>query len=235
MGRQPIWTGIAAELRREILAGRYPPGARLPTEAALSGRFGVHRHTVRRALAGLAEESLVLSRQGAGVFVIPPPFDVVVRRGARQPLDLAQVETGERRILLLETREASEAEARRMQLAAGAEIHVLEALIFAERAIVGLMRSRFPAARFPELPMALRRTGTVAEALAANGVRRCWRCSVRLSARAAEGVTAERLGLSEGAPLLVLDTVDVDAQGRPLEDRRTWFSGDRVSLTVARA
>lgn len=234
MGRQPIWTAIAAELKREIAEGHYTPGARLPSEAVLSSRFGVHRHTIRRALAGLARESLVLSRQGAGVFVVPPPIDITVRRGARRPLDLAVGETGERWILVLETRAATADERRRMQLPSEAEVHLLEALVLADRAAVGLLRSQFPAARFPDLPAALRRAGTVAGALAACGVRRCWRCSVRLSAQLASRTVAKRLGVEEAAALLVLDTVDVDARGRPLESRRTWFPADRVSLTLAR-
>ena len=37
-----IWREIEATLRREIIAGQYPPGEKLPTEAMLSTRFGVN-------------------------------------------------------------------------------------------------------------------------------------------------------------------------------------------------
>lgn len=60
-------------LRAEILAGIYPAGARLPSEADLMASFGASRHMVREAIAGLREEGLVVSRQGAGVFVAFPP------------------------------------------------------------------------------------------------------------------------------------------------------------------
>ena len=50
-----LWQGIHDTLAGEIGGGRYAPGAKLPTEAELAQRFGVNRHTVRRALAALAE------------------------------------------------------------------------------------------------------------------------------------------------------------------------------------
>jgi DNA-binding GntR family transcriptional regulator len=59
-------------LAADIAAGRHAPGERLPSEAQLAQRFGVNRHTVRRALAALAEDGLVQARRGAGVFVTGP-------------------------------------------------------------------------------------------------------------------------------------------------------------------
>ena len=50
MARSPIWKSIAAELESEIARGLYRAGDKLPTEAELSSRFGVNRHTARRAL-----------------------------------------------------------------------------------------------------------------------------------------------------------------------------------------
>lgn len=44
---------IAAELRDEILLGRYRSGERLPSERDLAERFGVHRSTVRAAVKRL--------------------------------------------------------------------------------------------------------------------------------------------------------------------------------------
>ncbi|HHB81205.1 MAG TPA: GntR family transcriptional regulator, partial [Aliiroseovarius sp.] len=53
MTRDPIWKAIAETLAAEIARGHYAPGAKLPTEAQLARRFGVNRHTVRRATADL--------------------------------------------------------------------------------------------------------------------------------------------------------------------------------------
>ncbi|MET3130085.1 GntR family transcriptional repressor for pyruvate dehydrogenase complex [Oxalobacteraceae bacterium GrIS 1.11] len=53
-----------ALLDRALLAG-----ARLPSERALAGQYGVSRNTIREAIQGLAARGLVRSRRGAGVFV----------------------------------------------------------------------------------------------------------------------------------------------------------------------
>src|SRR3954449_4737923 len=49
-----LWRQIAETLRQEMGGDEYPPGARLSTEAELSARFSVNRHTVRRALEELS-------------------------------------------------------------------------------------------------------------------------------------------------------------------------------------
>jgi len=59
----------AQTLRESILRGKLPAGLRLPTERALAEQFGVHRSTVRSALAQLEAEHLVSARQGSGYTV----------------------------------------------------------------------------------------------------------------------------------------------------------------------
>jgi len=70
---RPIYKQIADQLRSAIQSGEYPPGAALPSEAALSGTFAVTRMTVRQALDVLKSEGLVRSEHGRGVFVREPP------------------------------------------------------------------------------------------------------------------------------------------------------------------
>ena len=51
-----------------LAAGRYPPGARMPSEAALVAQFSVSRMTVHRALRELQTAGLVERVQGVGTF-----------------------------------------------------------------------------------------------------------------------------------------------------------------------
>ena len=57
------------ELRREILAGAYRAGQKLPSEADLVKRFGASRITVGRAVRELSECRLVERRAGSGTYV----------------------------------------------------------------------------------------------------------------------------------------------------------------------
>jgi GntR family transcriptional repressor for pyruvate dehydrogenase complex len=64
---------LTQRLAAEILSGRLPAGARLPTEQELSLSTGVSRTVVREAVAALRADGLVITRQGLGAFV---PADV---------------------------------------------------------------------------------------------------------------------------------------------------------------
>lgn len=60
---------VAQALLDEISAGKYPVGARLPTEAELEKHYGVSRHTVRQAIRRLRELGVVTARAGIGTTV----------------------------------------------------------------------------------------------------------------------------------------------------------------------
>src|SRR5256884_4307601 len=61
------------QLAAEIRSGRLAPGARLPTEEALTRAAHVSRTVVREAVAALRAEGLVITRQGVGAFVSAEP------------------------------------------------------------------------------------------------------------------------------------------------------------------
>lgn len=233
MARNALWTAIRDTLSEEIGRGRYGPGDRLPTEAQLAGRFGVNRHTVRRALAALAGDGLVHARRGAGAFVTHTPTDYPLGRRVRfhQSLEAAGRSPG-RQALLLATRAADGREASALDLPDGAQVHVYEGLSTADGQPIALFRSVFPAERFPGLLDHLRRNPSVTAAFAAEGLRDYIRAETRLTAKAASATQAQHLRLTQGAPLLRAIAVNLDESGIPVEYGRTWFAGDRVTLTV---
>ncbi len=217
----------------EIGAGHYHPGDKLPTEAALAARFGVNRHTVRHALASMAEAGAVHSRRGAGVFVAMRPTDYRLGRRVRFNQNvLAAGLTPSRRITRVETRPADAEEARALALRPGEAVHVVEGVSLADDQPLAAFRSTFPAARFPALPQVLREVGSITEALRACGVADYTRQETRLTAQVADPVLALALQLRAGAALLRSVAVNVDPGGVPVELGTTWFAGDRVTLTV---
>ncbi|TCO73037.1 phosphonate metabolism transcriptional regulator PhnF [Rhodovulum euryhalinum] len=233
MGRNAVWTSIAATLTGEIGAGRYRPGDKLPTEAELARRFGVNRHTLRRALAALAGDGLIHTRRGAGVYVAARPTDYPIGRRVRFHQNLrAAGQTPEKKLLLTETRNADAREAEALARPPGAAVHVYEGVSLADGAPIALFRSVFPADRFPGLLDALTETRSVTAALARGGVPDYTRASTRLTAKLASPTQALHLALREGAPILRAVAINVDDAGRPVEYGHTWFAGDRVTLVV---
>ena len=68
-GSLPLYLKISELLSREIAAGIWPDGSRLPTEADLAGQLGVAVGTLRKALALLEERGSLERIQGSGTYV----------------------------------------------------------------------------------------------------------------------------------------------------------------------
>jgi DNA-binding GntR family transcriptional regulator len=65
----PPWRRVAADLRRRIKSGEWPPGGPLPTLDTLAAEYQVSKSTARKAVASLQDEGLVVSYRGWGSFV----------------------------------------------------------------------------------------------------------------------------------------------------------------------
>ncbi|KIC43623.1 GntR family transcriptional regulator [Ruegeria sp. ANG-S4] len=236
MSKTPIWKSIALGLTSDIAEGRYGTGDRLPTEAQLAAKHGVNRHTVRRALADMAELGLVHSRRGAGVFVAARPTDYPIGKRVRYHKSIsASGKIPGKTILALTTRAADDTEAEALDLCVGADVHVYDGLSLADGQPIAMFQSVFPANRLPGILDALTETGSVTRALQHCGVEDYTRISTRLTARAATATQALHLKLTEGAPVLHSLGINADPQGRPVEYGKTVFAGERVTLTISDA
>jgi GntR family transcriptional regulator, histidine utilization repressor len=67
----PPFARVKQFLKDGLGAGRWAPGALMPSEAELVAMFGVSRMTVNRALRELQAEGLVVRTQGVGTFAAP--------------------------------------------------------------------------------------------------------------------------------------------------------------------
>lgn len=229
----PVWQAIATALRADISEGRYLPADKLPTEAQLSARFGVNRHTLRHALSQLVAEGLVRTRRGAGTFVASTPTDYPIGERVRFHENLlAAGRRPEKRILDVESRAATAGEARALEIDEGAPVCSYHGLSLADGAPIALFESVFPLDRVKAMDQHLTETSSVTEALALAGVADYIRASTRLTAVLADVTQALHLHLREGDPLLRSTSVNVEAAGVPVEYGRTWFAGDRVTLTL---
>jgi GntR family transcriptional regulator, arabinose operon transcriptional repressor len=70
--RLPKYQQVLESIKNDIVSGRYQPGQKLPSEAALVKRFGTSRITVGRALRELRQAGLIKSHAGSGSFVETP-------------------------------------------------------------------------------------------------------------------------------------------------------------------
>lgn len=72
-GRTSLYASVARALAGDIVSGRYPVGSVIPSELALTQRYGVSRQTVRQALNELKQQGLISSHPGIGTIVRARP------------------------------------------------------------------------------------------------------------------------------------------------------------------
>ncbi len=77
---EPLYYQLKEILRKNILAGVWKAGDKIPTEKELSETFGVSTAVVRQAVSLLVNEGFLVKRQGKGTFVV----DTRVRQGPRK-------------------------------------------------------------------------------------------------------------------------------------------------------
>src|ERR1700759_1778047 len=146
-----LWRLVADGIERGIADGRFTAGEKLPGETEIAETYRVNRHTVRRALAALAERGVVRAERGSGTYVEGPRlayplssrtrFSEIVGAGGREP----------RGQLIATSEEPATRElARLLGLKSGAPLTRIEALRFADRIPISVSTSWLSAERFPD-------------------------------------------------------------------------------------
>ena len=228
-----LWRLVADGIERGIADGRFAAGEKLPGEMDIAETYRVNRHTVRRALAALAERGLVRAERGSGTFVeaqrLAYPlrsrtrFSEIVGAGGREP-----------RGQLIEAADdiASRELARELGLKTGAPLIRIEALRFADRTPICVSTSWLAADTFPKAGAVFAATRSMTKLLAHYGIRDYRRGTTRITAAIVDATDAARLDLALGRPVLVVDSTDVDLEGKPLVTKRSRFSAERVEFMV---
>jgi GntR family phosphonate transport system transcriptional regulator len=228
-----LWRQVADGIERGIAQGRYAEGERLPGEIEIAEIYRVNRHTVRRALAALAERGLVRAERGSGTYVEAPRlayplrtrtrFSEIVGAGGREP-------RGE--LIAAAEQPATPELARQLGLKSGAPLIRIEMLRSADRAPICIATTWLSAERFGEAARIYQRSGSITKVLAHHGVRDYRRASTRLTAAIVDATDAVRLDLALGRPILVVDAVDVDADRSPVLTTHARFAAERVEFII---
>jgi GntR family transcriptional regulator, phosphonate transport system regulatory protein len=229
-----VWRQIEQVLASEIAASGFGDSGRLPSESELAKRFGVNRHTVRRAMLGLAAQGLVSVEQGRGTFVQPGAIDYTIGRRTRFTENLReQGHATQGTVLSTAAVKAEPKVAKALGLRAGTLVYRIESLHTADGVALTYAVAYYPAARFAGLPDALERwEGAFSAALAEYGVADYARRWSRIGSTLPDADIARRLNINRQQPVLWVENVDVDAKGVPIKYGITHFAADRVQLYV---
>ena len=216
-----LWRQVADGIERGIADGSFAAGEKLPGEMEIAETYRVNRHTVRRALATLAERGLVRAERGSGTYVEAPRLAYPLalahavfrnrrrrRPRAARPADRRVAKSPRRanwRGSWLEDRRAADPD---RGAAAGRPHADLRQHHLAVRGAVSRSRAA-----------SMQRMRSMTKLLAHYGIRDYRRASTRITAAIVDATDAARLELALGRPVLVVDSTDVDTDGRPLADQ----------------
>ena len=167
-----LWRQVADGIERGIADGTFAAGDRLPGETEIAETYRVNRHTVRRALATLAERGLVRAERGSGTYVEAPRlayplrsrtrFSEIVGAGGHEPrgqLIEASSDTATREL------------ARALALKTGAPLVRIEALRLADKTPICVSTTWLSAERFADAGEIFARNQSMTRLLAHYGVR----------------------------------------------------------------
>jgi GntR family transcriptional regulator, phosphonate transport system regulatory protein len=228
-----LWRRVADELERAIAVGHYQPGMRLPPEVDIAERFDVNRHTVRRAIAALAERGLVRAERGSGTYVEAArlPYPIHARTRFSEIVGATGRAAGGR--LIASAVEKAEADiAKRLKLKTGTPVVRLEKLRHADRVPLCASTTWLPASRFPDAAAIYASCHSMTKTLARYGIKNYSRQSTRATAAIVDATDALRLEIAAGRPILVIESVDADDDGCPVLTTRSRFAADRIELVI---
>ena len=215
---RPLYLQVRDLVLERITGGTWGPGSMLPAEVDLARELGVSSGTVRKALDALEAEHVVSRRQGKGTFVNDSSAQELVwrydnlrdREGRRIAgrLGASEISVGPAKPIERERLNAEEDEPivriRRVLLNV-ARPYMYEEVSLPERHFQGLSERTMVPRRIADLAQEF---GLVL----GRGIE-------TVSVARADGVSAERLAISEGTAVLRLDRVVFAIDGRAVEWR----------------
>ena len=225
------------ELLEWVARGRIGPGSQLPPEPQLASKLGVSRATLREALGSLEDEGLVTRTRGSGTFLAHRPrarnnldanFGVseAIRAAGMRPAN----EEGVTRI------QRAGDEADRLALGPNEDVVIVERVRTADGRRVVFSLDVLPARLLAERPDVIPRLGrdslydTMERDLGIviqHGV-------ATFAPVKASAAIARKLHITGGTPLLSLDQVDYDEEGRPVLSSHEFHLADAFEFTVFR-
>lgn len=221
----PLYQQIKALILGSLQAGEWKPGEGIPSENDLATRFKVSQGTVRKAIDELANENLLVRRQGKGTFVATHHEDRVHFRFLRLVPDNGEPHYPKSKILDCKRLRAPAEIARLLDLKSGdAVIQIERILYFSHEATVyeeiwlpgttfkGLSVERLADWRGPMYALFETEFGT-----------HMVRATERLRAVAADELSAKHLGVEQNTPLLAVERVSYTYGERPVEVRKAVY------------
>jgi GntR family transcriptional regulator len=230
----PRYFQLKELLRQEIESGRWQPGQQIPPEMELCEAFGISRTVVRQALRELEFDGLLYREQGRGTFVAKPKIGeslVQDLTGFYEDM-VARGLTPVTQVLRQEVRPADAKVAHYLQIQPGDEIVLIERVRSVGGEPFELAVTYLPYRICPDLVDEDLTTQSLYALLEGKYGLQLSHGRRTIEAVGANQYQAQHLGVQEGAPLILLNSVSYLKDGRPIEYFHVVHRGDRSRFEV---
>lgn len=229
----PCYSQLSKILLEQIRSGGLCQGEQLPTESAISKKYKLNRHTVRRAIERLAEEGIVYKVRGKGTFLAKTKIPYKVSKKTQFTTSVLQAGL-QPDAILLETYEvvAGEEFSRKLNIQPDDIVSVLEILRYADDIPFSHTSSFLSAKKFPGFPDLLNRSFSLYRLLEDHYGIEATRKSSAFEVSMPDDKDMEILQISPKTPLLVVKSLSESQYGDIVEYCVSKFRGDLCSITV---
>ena len=226
-----LYAQIAEVLEREYVR-QGSPGDRLPAEGELAARFGVNRHTLRRAVDELIIEGLLERQHGVGIFITDRLLDYRVGSGTRFTQNLAEIGIAtDTKVIRKMIAPASAGVARNLNIAADQDVLWIETLRIADGLPFCVISHFLPLHPYREL-LEDYQSGSL-HALLNQHCGNLRRTESLVTAVMPQGDDAKLLGITQHRPVLRVKSLNVlEHDATPVEYAITRFRADRIQLCI---
>jgi len=217
--KRPLYARVYVELVERIRSGRWKPGQLIPNEFEIAAEFSVSQGTARKAIGALAEENLVVRRQGRGTFVFEHTPDDIMFRFFNLFEDSGARIIPDSRSTRCALGKANRSECKALDLPQNARVIRIDRLRTRNRKPFVTETTALPEAVFPGLADLSEVPDTFYDVFQKSYGVLVTRTDERITAAAADDRTGRALGIAAGTPLLKIDRIAFTMDERPVEWR----------------
>lgn len=226
----PVYIQIHNQIKRDIEAGVWKVGNRIPSERALSAQFKVSRMTLRQALQTLVEEGILERRVGAGTYVARQKVQEVMS-GTTSFTEImrSQGKFPSSQTISYRMASPSLSEQERLHLQENDRVVRMERIRLADSVPISFEVTTIPASLVKDFSRA-EVTDSFYATMEQKGGYQIGAAKQTVTATLASENIADYLDLKRGDPILRLRQITYLSDGRPFEYVRTQYAGERFEF-----
>lgn len=229
----PLYYQLAQALRDKIRAGEYTKGDQIASERELMDVYRVSRNTVRDAIDCLVNEGLLVREHGRGTFVADPTLKLGLMRLTSFTEDMRERhQVPSSRLISKEVLTPPPAVQKQLGLLEYEKVFKIVRLRYADGIPMALNISYFTLDSCPGLVEEDLENQSVYEILERKFGVRIARAEQIIRADNASDYQAQMLSVNAGVPILVIEGVVYQEDGRPIEHLCSIYRSDRYVFSI---